>query len=88
MTNAIAVFVNDAIKHLQSQSYADSGRGQSFSRWFRSMENAVEILREAKSRVKQTKTPIEKCQRLLWPSSTCDCTRANPQGTGCVGCGY
>lgn len=51
MTNAIAVFVNDAIKHLQSQSYADSGRGQSFSRWFRSMENAVEILREAKSRV-------------------------------------
>ena len=65
MTNAIAVFVNDAIKHLQSQSYADSGRGQSFSRWFRSMENAVEILREAKSRVKQTKTPIEKATTVI-----------------------
>ena len=65
MTNAIAVFVNDAIKHLQSQSYADSGRGQSFSRWFRSTENAVEILREAKSRVKQTKTPIEKATTVI-----------------------
>lgn len=65
MTNAIAVFVNDAIKHLQSQSYADSSRGQSFSRWFRSMENAVEILREAKSSVKQTKTPIEKATTVI-----------------------
>jgi hypothetical protein len=66
MINKLAVeFLNDAIKHLQSQSYSDSGRGLSFQQWFKTLENSIEKLREAKSRVPHVKTPIEKATTVF-----------------------
>jgi hypothetical protein len=66
MKTIITEILDDAVKYLHGQSYTASGQRLSFPQWFKNLENAIEILREARSRVRNSpKIAIERASTVF-----------------------